>query len=29
MDVDGYQAFVQSEASRWKPVILKAGLKME
>ncbi len=28
-DVDAYQAFVANEAARWKPVILKAGLKME
>jgi tripartite-type tricarboxylate transporter receptor subunit TctC len=29
MDADSYQAFVAHEALRWKPVILKAGLKME
>jgi tripartite-type tricarboxylate transporter receptor subunit TctC len=29
MDADAYAAFVQHEALRWKPVILKAGLKME
>lgn len=29
MDVPTYQAFVAREAERWKPVILKAGLKME
>ncbi len=29
MDVPTYQAFVAHEAQRWKPVILKAGLKME
>jgi tripartite-type tricarboxylate transporter receptor subunit TctC len=29
MDADAYNAFVQHEALRWKPVILKAGLKME
>jgi tripartite-type tricarboxylate transporter receptor subunit TctC len=29
MDVETYKAFVQHEALRWKPVILKAGLKME
>jgi tripartite-type tricarboxylate transporter receptor subunit TctC len=29
MDVEAYTAFVEHEASRWKPVILKAGLKME
>jgi tripartite-type tricarboxylate transporter receptor subunit TctC len=29
MDVPTYQAFVAHEAARWKPVILKAGLKME
>jgi tripartite-type tricarboxylate transporter receptor subunit TctC len=29
MDVDAFNAFVQHEAVRWKPVILKAGLKME
>ena len=29
MDVPTYQAFVAHEAERWKPVILKAGLKME
>ena len=29
MDADTYQAFVAHEALRWKPVILKAGLKME
>jgi tripartite-type tricarboxylate transporter receptor subunit TctC len=29
MDVDTYKAFVEHEALRWKPVILKAGLKME
>jgi len=29
MDADAYKAFVQREALRWKPVILKAGLKME
>jgi len=29
MDADTYTAFVQHEALRWKPVILKAGLKME
>lgn len=29
MDVPTFQAFVEHEAVRWKPVILKAGLKME
>jgi tripartite-type tricarboxylate transporter receptor subunit TctC len=29
MDVGAVQSFVANEASRWKPVILKAGLKME
>jgi tripartite-type tricarboxylate transporter receptor subunit TctC len=29
MDADTYNAFVAHEALRWKPVILKAGLKME
>ena len=29
MDVGAFQSFVTNEASRWKPVILKAGLKME
>jgi tripartite-type tricarboxylate transporter receptor subunit TctC len=29
MDADAFNAFVQHEALRWKPVILKAGLKME
>ena len=29
MDADTFQAFVAHEALRWKPVILKAGLKME
>lgn len=29
MDAPTYQAFVAHEAQRWKPVILKAGLKME
>ncbi len=29
MDVAAYQAFVKHEAVRWKPVILKAGIKME
>ncbi len=29
MDADTYKAFVQHEALRWKPVILKAGIKME
>jgi len=29
MDADAYKAFVEHEAQRWKPVILKAGLKME
>ena len=29
MDVAAYQAFVKQEAVRWKPVILKAGIKME
>jgi tripartite-type tricarboxylate transporter receptor subunit TctC len=29
MDVDTFKAFVTHEALRWKPVILKAGLKME
>ncbi len=29
MDVEAYQAFVPNEALRWKPVILKTGLKME
>jgi tripartite-type tricarboxylate transporter receptor subunit TctC len=29
MDVDTFKAFVEHEALRWKPVILKAGLKME
>jgi len=29
MDADAYKSFVEHEALRWKPVILKAGLKME
>jgi tripartite-type tricarboxylate transporter receptor subunit TctC len=29
MDAPAYQAFVAHEAQRWKPVILKAGIKME
>jgi tripartite-type tricarboxylate transporter receptor subunit TctC len=29
MDADTYNAFVAHEALRWKPVILKAGLRME
>jgi tripartite-type tricarboxylate transporter receptor subunit TctC len=29
MDAATFQAFVAHEALRWKPVILKAGLKME
>ena len=29
MDVETFNAFVQHEALRWKPVILKAGIKME
>jgi tripartite-type tricarboxylate transporter receptor subunit TctC len=29
MDADTFKAFVEHEALRWKPVILKAGLKME
>jgi len=29
MDADTFEAFVEHEALRWKPVILKAGLKME
>jgi tripartite-type tricarboxylate transporter receptor subunit TctC len=29
MDVNAFQAFVQNEAQRWKPVILKAGIKVE
>ena len=29
MDADTFNAFVAHEALRWKPVILKAGLKME
>jgi tripartite-type tricarboxylate transporter receptor subunit TctC len=29
MDADAFNAFVAYEALRWKPVILKAGLKME
>jgi tripartite-type tricarboxylate transporter receptor subunit TctC len=29
MDADAFNAFVTHEALRWKPVILKAGLKME
>jgi tripartite-type tricarboxylate transporter receptor subunit TctC len=29
MDAGAYKAFVEHEAVRWKPVILKAGLKME
>ncbi|MGA2895064.1 MAG: tripartite tricarboxylate transporter substrate binding protein [Xanthobacteraceae bacterium] len=29
MDAATFQAFVEHEALRWKPVILKAGLKME
>jgi tripartite-type tricarboxylate transporter receptor subunit TctC len=29
MDVDTFQTFVEHEAQRWKPVILKAGIKME
>jgi len=29
MDADAFNAFVVREALRWKPVILKAGIKME
>ena len=29
MDVDAFNAFVAHEALRWKPVILKAGMKLE
>jgi tripartite-type tricarboxylate transporter receptor subunit TctC len=29
MDADTFKAFVEHEAVRWKPVILKAGIKME
>ncbi|HTP91862.1 MAG TPA: tripartite tricarboxylate transporter substrate binding protein [Xanthobacteraceae bacterium] len=29
MDANTYRAFVEHEALRWKPVILKAGIKME
>ena len=29
MDAAAYKAFVEHEAVRWKPVILKAGIKME
>jgi tripartite-type tricarboxylate transporter receptor subunit TctC len=29
MDAETFNAFVEHEALRWKPVILKAGLKME
>jgi tripartite-type tricarboxylate transporter receptor subunit TctC len=29
MDVNTFQAFVEHEAQRWKPVILKAGIKVE
>jgi tripartite-type tricarboxylate transporter receptor subunit TctC len=29
MDAETFKAFVEHEAQRWKPVILKAGLKME
>jgi tripartite-type tricarboxylate transporter receptor subunit TctC len=29
MDAETFRAFVEHEALRWKPVILKAGLKME
>lgn len=29
MDADTFNAFVEHEALRWKPVILKAGLRME
>lgn len=29
MDAPAYKAFVAHEAERWKPVILKAGIKME
>jgi hypothetical protein len=29
MDVNVFQAFVEHEAQRWKPVILKAGIKVE
>jgi tripartite-type tricarboxylate transporter receptor subunit TctC len=29
MDVKTFDAFVAHEASRWKPVILKAGIKVE
>jgi tripartite-type tricarboxylate transporter receptor subunit TctC len=29
MDAAAFKAFVENEAVRWKPVILKAGLKME
>jgi tripartite-type tricarboxylate transporter receptor subunit TctC len=29
MDAAAYKAFVAHEVLRWKPVILKAGMKME
>jgi tripartite-type tricarboxylate transporter receptor subunit TctC len=29
MDVNAFQAFVEHEAERWKPVVLKAGIKVE
>jgi len=29
MDVGAYKSFVEREAARWKPVIVKAGLTME
>jgi tripartite-type tricarboxylate transporter receptor subunit TctC len=29
MDVAAYDAFVHNEAVRWKPVVLKAGIKIE
>jgi tripartite-type tricarboxylate transporter receptor subunit TctC len=29
MDTGAFRAFVQNEAVRWKPVILKSGMKME
>jgi tripartite-type tricarboxylate transporter receptor subunit TctC len=29
MDVNAFQTFVENEAQRWKPVILKAGIKVD
>jgi hypothetical protein len=29
MDVTAFRAFVENEAQRWKPVILKASIKVE